>query len=268
MKVNVYSLDGKVVGQLELPPLFAELVRPDLIARAVLAEESRLYQPKGSYRWAGMETSADYVGRKEVYKSLKNRGQARLPREFFGGGIPGRVRRIPSAVGGRRAHPPKPEKKIEERINKKEWQKALRSALAATARIELVKGRGHRVGELTLPVVVVDELEGIEKVKDLYALLKTLSPEELERVDEGRKRITGVARKRKGRAYRIPKAFLIVVSDDAPILKADNIPGVDVVPVSQLQVRHLAPGTHAGRLTLFSQKALKALSERMGGKHE
>ena len=267
MKVNLYSLDGKVVGEVELPPIFEELYRPDLIARAVLAEESRLYQPKGNYRWAGMETSADYVGRKEVYKSLKNRGQSRLPREFFGGGIPGRVRRIPSAVGGRRAHPPKPEKRIEERINKKEWAKALRSALNATTQLRLVRARGHKVGDVTVPFIVVDEIEGVEKVKDLYAILKQLAPEDLERAEK-RQRVTGVRRKRKGRAYRVPKSFLIVVSDDAKVLKADNIPGVDVVPVSKLQVRHLAPGTHAGRLTVFSQKALKALEARMGGGHE
>ena len=91
MKANVYNLKGEVVEKIELPSLFSEEVREDLIRRAVLSEETKLYQPKGNYRWAGLETSARYRGRKESYATLKNRGQARLPREFFGGGLWGRV---------------------------------------------------------------------------------------------------------------------------------------------------------------------------------
>ena len=52
MKTNVYSLDAKVVKQLDLPsPLFGEAPRDDLIKRAVLSDESKEYQPKVAIGW-------------------------------------------------------------------------------------------------------------------------------------------------------------------------------------------------------------------------
>ena len=64
-----------------------------------------------------------------------------LPHEKLPKGRYGRVRMIPFAVTGRRAHPPKVEKIIEEKINKKEYQKALFSAISATASSDVVKNR-------------------------------------------------------------------------------------------------------------------------------
>ena len=65
MKANVYNLAGEERGAVELPSVFSEPVRSDLITRAVLAEESKTYQPKGAYKWAGLQTSPEYRGRKE-----------------------------------------------------------------------------------------------------------------------------------------------------------------------------------------------------------
>ncbi len=258
MKVKVYDLEGKAVDEVQLPSVFSEEIREDLIRRAVLSDESKEYQPKGSYRWAGLETSAHYVGRKEAFKSLKNRGQAMLPREFFGGGIPGRVRRIPSAVGGRRAHPPKPWKKIVEKINKKEYVKALKSALAATASIDIVKQRGHKV--LQSPIIVVDDLQELTKTKDVYAFLMKFIKEDLERVKKGKKRRTGVRRRKGGVKY--PKSALIVVSKEWKA--GSNIPGIDVKLVKELKVKDLAPGGHPGRLLIITKSALEEINELWG----
>ena len=69
---------------MDLPsPLFGEAPRDDLIKRAVLSDESKEYQPKGSYRMAGLETSARYVGRKEIFASVKNKGIPHLPHEVL-----------------------------------------------------------------------------------------------------------------------------------------------------------------------------------------
>ncbi len=258
MKVNVYDLEGKVVEQIELPSFFEEEVREEIIRRAVLSEESKLLQPKGSYRWAGMETSAHYRGRKDSFGSLKNRGQAMLPREFFGKGIWGRVRRIPSAVGGRRAHPPKPWKKIVELINKKEWLKALKSALSSSALLDLVKKK-HKVE--TSPIVVVDEFEDLKKTKEVLAFLNKFLAEDLERAKQGKKRKTGVRRKRKSKVVIYPKSALIITTKE--LKAAKNIPGIDAVLVRELEVRHLAPGTNPGRALIITKKALKELENRI-----
>ncbi len=264
-KAHVYGLDGKVLEEVELPAVFATEVREEIIRRAVLAEETWEKQPKGNYRWAGLETSARYVGRKEAYATLKNRGQSRLPREFFGGGRPGRVRYIPSAVSGRRAHPPKPEKNIYEKINKKEHDLALRSAIAATADAELAKARGHRIslkaskasasGSETLeelPIILSSE-KLPSKTKEFFAFISSLVPEDVEK-----------AKAKRGPNKKHPKTVLVVAAPDeeALIRAARNVPGVDAISAAELLVKYFAPGGHPGRLTVYTEKALALLDER------
>ena len=250
--VNVYDLNGNVIKQIELPEVFNTPIRKEVIARAVIAEESWEKQPKGNYKFAGLETSAEYVGRKEAYRSLKNRGQAKLPREFYGGGIPGRVRRIPSAVKGRRAHPPKPEKNIYEKINKKEHLLALKSAVAATSNEEVIKKRGHKIDNLQMPIVVNFGEKTNIKTKDIYNFLKKILPNEVKR-----------SSKKRGKNKKYPKSVLFVLSknEEAIALAARNIKGCEVCSINKLKVKYFAPGTHIGRLSIFSEHALKEIDE-------
>jgi large subunit ribosomal protein L4e len=44
-----------------------------------------------------------------------------------------------------------------------------------------------------------------------------------------------------------------------------NLPGVKVVDAASLNVCDLAPGTHPGRLTIWTQSAIKSLDARLGG---
>ena len=68
---------------------------------------------------------------------------------------------------GRVAHPPESWKNIYKKVNKKEKNLALRSAIAATARKDLIEKRGHRVGNVsTFPVVVSSDIESVSKAKD------------------------------------------------------------------------------------------------------
>jgi large subunit ribosomal protein L4e len=247
MKGSLYSLEGKVLKQIELPDIFDEQLRPDLVKRAVLSDESRIRQPKGSYRYAGMETSARYRGRKEDYGTTKNMGIAHKPREVLPEGRYGKVKRVPSAVKGRRAHPPKPEKKIAEEMNKREYEKALRSAIAYTAHRETVCGRMNSKFNGSLPIVLDNSFEKLGKTKDVISVLDALNLAPL----------LGKAKKRKG-----AKSALIVVSGGDVLKAAKNIPGVDVVAAGELKVMHLAPGTHPGRITIFTESALGVL----GGK--
>jgi large subunit ribosomal protein L4e len=43
---------------------------------------------------------------------------------------------------------------------------------------------------------------------------------------------------------------------------AKNIPGVDVVEARKLNIELLAPGTHAGRLTIWTHAAIKEIEEK------
>lgn len=260
MKVDIYGIDGKVKGNKELPSVFEEEVREDLIIRAVLHEESKERQPKGTHPLAGLQTTAEYIGRKESYRAIKNRGISRLPREKLPKGRFGRVRIVPFSVGGRRAHPPKPEKVLVEKMNKKEYRKALRSAIAATAKEEVVLSRGHLADGVKLPIIVERSFEDLRKTKEVFAFIKKLGLErEIERAKKRTKRRTGTAGRRKGGKV-VPKTLLVVAPKGKRILKAaDNLPGVDVTTPKDLQVRALAPGGKPGRLTLWTEGAIEEL---------
>jgi large subunit ribosomal protein L4e len=178
MKTNVFNLEGKITGEIELPKVFEEPIREDLIQRAVLAIWCNRRQPYGTDVMAGKRTSAHYHGARRTERwTMMNREMARLPR--LHGKIPSylmwRARFVPQAKGGRRAHPPKVEKIWEVKINKKERKKAIRAAIAATARKEYVLARGHRVDKIEkLPIVVEDEIQKISKTKQLIEFLEKI----------------------------------------------------------------------------------------------
>ncbi|TDA31680.1 MAG: 50S ribosomal protein L4 [Hadesarchaea archaeon] len=258
MKVPVFSLEGSPVGELELPEFFQEEYRPDLIRRAVLSSQTARLQPKGVDPMAGKRTSAETWG--------KGYGVARV-RRVKGRGYPaaGRGAFAPHTVGGRRAHPPKVEKVLKERINRKEKRLALRSAVAATARAELVRSRGHLTeGVPSLPLVVEDRLEELSETKRVKEVFQKLGLwKEVERVSSGIKIRAGRGKMR-GRRYRSPVGPLVVVSKDRGIKKgAGNLPGVKVVEARNLGVEDLAPGGMPARLTVWTPSALQELGERV-----
>jgi large subunit ribosomal protein L4e len=68
--------------------------------------------------------------------------------------------------------------------------------------------------------------------------------------------------KMRGRKYKTPKGPLVVVGEDKGIsLGARNHVGVDVVVVNNLNAELLAPGTHPGRLTIYTKSAVEKLGE-------
>ncbi|MGB9635334.1 MAG: 50S ribosomal protein L4, partial [Candidatus Micrarchaeia archaeon] len=247
MKLTVLSLDAKPVEEIEVKGI-EEDVRADLLIRAVRADMSKTYQPKAPYRYAGIQTSAEYIGNKDKYRSMKNRGAAMLPHEKLPKGRIGRVRRIPFAVTGRRAHPPKVEKVLVEKMNKKEYMKALRSAVSGVAAMNKM-------------YVIVDDVESMSKTKQVLSLFNALGVGELiDKAYDGRRRITGVRCRRKGRAYREKKIALVIPSKDCKLANAcRGIPGVDAKNISQLKVMDVAPGGQLGRVLILSKSALLKL---------
>jgi large subunit ribosomal protein L4e len=250
MKVNVYSIKGTVEKSIELPSVFEAEYRPDVIKRAVIAEQTWQKQPQGVSLKAGTRVSAASWG--------TGRGRARIPRNPIGKAV-----LASSTVGGRRAHPPKAAKKIYEAINIKEYWLALKSALGATTRKELVEGRGHVVGDLeTFPIVLSNDYAEIAKTSKALSALIALGLEgELERA--AKKKIRAGKGKKRGRKYRRRKGPLVVVPEGEVLLSRalGNIPGVDCVTVHELSIELLAPGTYPGRLTLWIEDVINQLVE-------
>jgi len=254
--VKVFDLQGKSVGKTTLPHVFETPLRPDVIKRAVLAVQSRRLQPQGRDPMAGKKTSAESRG--------TGMGIARIPRVKGGGG---RAALAPSTVGGRQPHPPRSEKKIVKRISKKEARLALRSAIAATSSKETVVSRGHAIGDVPqIPLVVTSSIEELTKTKDVEEALTILGVlSDINRVKASRKIRAGKG-KRRGRKMKQAVGPLIVVAKNRGLVKAaNNLPGVDVVTVNNLNAEMLAPGTHPGRLTLWSNDAIKQLDKIYGG---
>jgi len=252
---KIFNLEGKPVGKIDLPPVFATRLRPDIIRRAVLAIQSTRFQPQGRDPMAGKRTTAESRG--------TGGGQARIPRIKGGSG---KAAFAPGTVHGRAGHPPTSEKKIVKRIPRKEKRFALRSAIAATAAKELVSARGHSIEDVPeIPLIVTDDLEKLRKTKDFEEALVRLGVlSDIYRVRESRKIRSG---KGKGRGRRIKQVVgpLLVVAENRGIVEAaQNVPGVDVVAVNSLNAEHLAPGARPGRLTIWTSGALTKLSE-LGG---
>ena len=253
MKINIYDLNGEVKNKIDLPEIFSYPIRPDIIKKAFDVLRANKRQPYGADPLAGKRHATASAG--------KGLGVSRVPRLTQVGSR--RAALAPGTVGGRRAHPPKAEKNWKEKINKKEKQIAIKSALSALTNKEIVKQRGHKFDEkITLPLVVDDKFKDIKKTKEVIEVLKKLKVyEDIEKAEKG-KHIRAGKGKRRGRKYKIPKSILIVSSKGDIHKSAANLPGLDVITPNQINIEYLAPGGNPGRLTIFTEEALK----QIGGK--
>ena len=250
MKVNIYDLNGEVKNKIDLPEIFNHPIRLDIIKKAFDVLRANKRQPYGADPLAGKRHATASAG--------KGLGVSRVPRLTQVGSR--RAALAPGTVGGRRAHPPKAEKNWKEKINKKEKQMAIKSALSALTNKEIVKQRGHEFDEkITLPIVVENRFKDIKKTKELVEVLKKLRVyEDIERAERG-KHIRAGKGKRRGRKYKIPKSILIVSSRGDIHKSAANLPGLDVITPNQINIEYLAPGGNPGRLTIFTEEALKQI---------
>jgi len=260
MKLKVYDIKAQEKGVVELPLQFNESLRSDLIKRAATHVQSLQIQPHGAKSDAGLRASAEISRRRHNYKGSYGYGISRVPRKIMshrGNRFSWVGAVAPGTVGGRRAHPPKSEKVLIKNINKKELKKAMRVAISATTMSDVVKMRGHNLSP-NYPLVLSDDFESITKTSLLFGALKQLGFEdELKRVES---RVVRAGKgKLRGRKYKVKKGPLIVVSNECPLLKVSNLSGVDIVPVSDLNALHLAPGKDPIRLTLFTEGAIKKI---------
>ncbi|HLP79519.1 MAG TPA: 50S ribosomal protein L4, partial [Acidobacteriota bacterium] len=237
--------------------------RDDLIQRAVLAIQNNNRQQYGAYEHAGMRHAVDLSKRRRDYKGVYGKGASRIPKKVMsrnGSQMHLVAANVPQAVGGRNAHPPKPSKDWTQKINDDERKKAIRSALSAVVDKKIVGERGHKI-PASYPFLLDSSFESIAKTKDFFAALNTIGFDN-ELVRSSVKRIRAGKGKLRGRRYKRTVGPLVVVSDACNASKAaKNIPGVDVVKVSQLNVEDLAPGCVAGRAVLFTKAAVEKIKE-------
>ena len=262
-KVAVFNLNKNKVADKDLPVQFNEEYRTDLIKRAVHALMSAARQKYGAHPDAGMRHSSKLSKRRRKYRGSYGLGISRVNRKI----LSRRGTRFnwvgafsPQTVGGRRSHPPKAEKIWVQKINQKENRKAIRSAMSATLNKKIVEKRGHNIPE-NYPFIINSDFESIKTTKEVNKALAHFGfDKELDRSKV--KTIRSGIGKMRGRKYKTKKGILMVVSGDCHLIKsAKNIPGLDIVEVKAINAELLAPGAVPGRVTLWTEKAVDAISK-------
>jgi large subunit ribosomal protein L4e len=278
IQAKVLGLDGKESHTIDLPTVFQTPFMYDVIHKAYVNLLSHSFQRQGRYPMAGEVVSAE--------SRNTGLGIARIARaKGEGFSRAGQAAGVASIRQGRVAHPPESWKNIYKKINNKEKQLALCSAIAATARKDLVERRGHKVSNIsTFPIIVSDGIEDLSKTKDLLHLLHALGlNDELKRLDFSRKARSGTARRRGRKARSAVSAIIVISSAESHSSKNDDkmdvksttpnknsrnkniaklsgsIRGVDIKQVKDLNVLDFAPGSKPIRLTIFSESAIKEL---------
>ncbi|VFJ15496.1 50S ribosomal protein L4 [Candidatus Nitrosocosmicus franklandus] len=264
MYSKIFDLKGKELEIIELPPIFNYPYRPEVIKKAFVNMDTHHFQKQGRYPAAGEMVSAE--------SRNTGLGIARIARaKGEGFSRAGQAAGVGGVRKGRLAHPPESWKVTYKKLNKKERILALYSAISCTSNGELIAKRGHMVeGINSFPIVLTDDVENINKTKNLAALLESLGlGRDVERVERSVKKRSGKA-KRRGRPSRVGKSVLIVVGNqECDLLKLDDsLPGVSIKSVKDLSIIDLAPGARPIRLTLYSKSSLQSLQNKKISPHK
>src|SRR5215212_2518658 len=240
MKAKVIGLDGTESGEMELPVVFDTPYRPEVIHKVYVNVLSHSYQRQGRYPAAGEMVSAE--------SRNTGLGIARLARAR-GEGFPraGQAAGVAGVRHGRVAHPPESWKMIYKKINHKEKQLGLCSAIAVTAK---------------------NDIESIAKTKDLKnALIRLGLGEDIARASLVRKARSGTPRRR-GRPTRSGTSALIIVGNESKLVTlSQSIPGVDIKHAKDISILDLVPGSKPIRLTIFSQGAIEYMKSLQAPMH-
>jgi len=214
-------------------------------AHVQLAKNGR--QPYAVSRYAGVQATAHSWG--------PGRAVARLPRKHGGIGAYANFAR-----GGHMFAPTTVVRRWQRKCNLNIRRYAVASAVAATAVTPMVEARGHRVANVkTLPIVV--DCGDVRKTRDALKIISALGAmPDVERVKASRTIRAGVGKMR-NRRYKQAKGPLVVYGNEDVSLGFRNVPGVDLCHVSHLNLLQLAPGSHPGRLTIWTKSAFASLDD-------
>ncbi|MBS3091976.1 50S ribosomal protein L4 [Candidatus Pacearchaeota archaeon] len=235
MKTEILSIEGKKIKDVELPSLFSEKIRQDIVQKTFEAEKT--IQPYAPDREAGKKHSASGVIRhiRHKWRSHYGRGISRIPRktmwrrgtQFYWIGA-----EVSGTRGGRRAHPPKIAHFLKnKKINKKEYNIALRSAISSTAKEDLVKNRYKRISDNTkiekLPIVVESKITELRTGQ----------------LNESLKKILG----------NLSSIKILIITGNSEKIKTK---AVENKKVKEIKIKDLYP---LGRLTIYTENAIKDL---------
>lgn len=257
MKAQLYDLAGKTKGELELPKVFNTPIREDIISKLVEIERISSQNPHSPASTAGRRHSASGTisHRRHKWKGHYGKGISRVPRKAMwrrGTQFYWVAAEVSGTRGGRRVHTPTVLQTFR-KVNKKEAVFALNSAIASTAKNDLVKRRYSSLEKgvaIPLPIVIESKVDKA-KTKDFVAALKVILGD-LFYLAFRNKEVRSGKGKLRGRKYKSNAGILLVTGKGEKI----KVAGMDVVPFDDLSVTDFYP---LGRLTIFTEKAVASL---------
>jgi len=144
---------------------------------------------------------------------------------------------------------------------------AICSALAASGVPVLVQARGHHISKVPeFPLVVsADSISKIQKTKAASEMLKRFHAyDDVIRVINSKRHRAGKGTMRNRRTKQ-RVGPLIIFKERTPMIRAfRNIPGVDLLCVTRLNLLKLAPGGHMGRFIIWTDDAFNYLDALYG----
>jgi len=118
---------------------------------------------------------------------------------------------------------------------------------------------------LQIPLIVDNAIEGLTKAKEVEEALTKLGViQDITRVRDSRKIRAGKGKHRGRKMKQAVGPLIVMVENKGLANAASNVPGVEVTTVANLNTEMLAPGTHPGRLTLWTSGAIERLDKLYG----
>jgi large subunit ribosomal protein L4e len=260
MKTKLLDSVGKEKKVIEMPKEFSSKIRPDLLQKVVECEKQ--IHPYGSKPGAGAQYSASgiLIKRRKVWKATYGRGISRVPRKIMsrsGTQFNWIGATVASARGGRRAHPPKALENRFRKVNKKEFIIALNSAFAGTISSKALSKKYNK--EITQDMAIVFDSSVLTiKTKEFFSLIKSIFGELYSNAIQ-KKKIRAGRGKMRGRKYKKSPGLLFIISSKEKM----NRKGIEVVTVKDLTIGNLAPNGVAGRITAYTENAIKEIEEML-----
>lgn len=269
MKTNIYGLNGKKGKTIEIPEFFLQKVREDIIFK--ILESKKIKQPYGPSPVAGKQHSASGIIKhhRKVWKSGYGRGMSRIPRKIMsrrGSQFNWEGAEVPNAVGGKRAHPPKPLSMINtNRINKKELRIALISSLSASANSTIISKKYSTLKDEkidNLPFVIESGIVSA-KTKDILSGIKKILGEKIYDVAIPKKSVRSGRGKSRGRKYKKNAGLLLVIGEEEK-MKSKRF---DISNANKVGVSELSKGG-PGRIVIYTEKAIEDINKKLKRKNK
>jgi large subunit ribosomal protein L4e len=266
MKIHILNETGNKTGEMN-SNIFETPMRIDIAQKLSEIERFEERQPYSPFYLSGLQTSAsgNVKHNRHTWKTDRGKGFSRFPKKRMSdkgdrfvwvGAV------APGTKGGRRAHPPMI-LRAPSKINKKEKLFAIKSAIAMTGSLEMLKKKYSSLQneniKINLPLVFEDKIISL-KSKDFFDKMEKILGENLISLAIQRKEVRAGRGKMRNRKYKSNAGMILVVSSKQDF----KVSGIEVVKAKNLRVRDLFE--NGARLTAFTESALKELEERLSGK--